>query len=101
MKLTRAKFATTLPFLFLIEDIYFVTGRGTIVTGVIKDGTCQVGQQVATLKNGVQVHRSVVDGIEAFKKVIQNAQTGEHVGILLRGVRKGELERGMTVVGLI
>jgi translation initiation factor IF-2 len=81
-----------------IEDIFSIAGRGTVVTGLVKNGTCQVGQEVAILKNGVQVRRCTVSGIEQFKKLIDTAKTGDQVGILLRGVAKEELEPGMVVV---
>jgi elongation factor Tu len=94
---TPTKPAFVLP----IEDIFYITGRGTVVTGVVKNGTCQVGQEVAILKNGVQVRRSVVTGIEKFRKLIDTAETRDNVGILLRSVAKEELEPGMVVAGLI
>jgi len=89
---------TTKPAFFLrIEDIFSITGRGTVVTGVVKSGTCQVGQEVAILKNGIQLRRSVVLGIEKFRKLIDTAETGDNVGILLRDVVKP----GMVVISRI
>jgi hypothetical protein len=86
-------------FVLPIEDIFHIAGRGAVVTGVVTTGTCQVGQEVAILKNGVQVRRCVVSGIEQFRKLIDMAKTGDHVGILLRGEAKEGLEPGMVVVG--
>ena len=71
------------------------------MTGVVKSGTCQVGQEVAILKNGIQLRRSVVLGIEKFRKLIDTAETGDNVGILLRDVVKEELKPGMVVISRI
>jgi elongation factor Tu len=81
-----------------IEDFFPIAGRGVVLTGVVANGTCHVGQEVAILKNGVQGRRCVVTGVEKFKQLIDKAKTGDHVGILLRGEAKEGLEPGMVVV---
>jgi TIR domain/Elongation factor Tu domain 2 len=90
---------TTKPAFYMrIEDIFSITGRGTVVTGVVESGTCETGQEVAILKKGVQVRRAVVLGIEKFRKIIDTAKTGDKIGMLLKDVVKEELERGMVVI---
>jgi elongation factor Tu len=83
-----------------IDDVFYIRGRGTVVTGKIKSGTCKVGQKVAILKDSIEVRTSFVLGIEMSRKLIQVAETGDEVGLLLRNVAEGELEPGMVVVGV-
>jgi hypothetical protein len=88
------------PFFLEIEDVFLIKGRGIAVTGQIKNGSCQVGQEVTILKDSVEVRTSTVVGIAMSRKQIQVAEIGDNVGLLLRGVAEGELERGMVVVGM-
>jgi len=87
------------PFSLEIEDVFYVKGRGTVVTGEIKKGTCKVGQEVTILKDSIEVRTSMVVGIAMSRKQIQVAEIGDNVGLLLRNVAEGELEAGMVVVG--
>ena len=85
------------PFLMPVEDVFSITGRGTVGTGRIESGMIKVGQEVEIL--GLGSHKkSVVTGVEMFRKLLDSGMAGDNVGLLLRGVEKTELERGMVVV---
>ena len=84
------------PFLLAIEGIYSIEGRGTVVTGRIEQGTVKVGQKVEVVGLGGLVE-SVVTSVEAFKRPEASAEAGENVGVLLRGVKPDQVERGMVV----
>ena len=88
-------------FRLAIEDVFQISGRGTVVTGVVTSGTCRIGQEVVILKGNVRVSQSVVMGIELFKKMVDRAETGDNVGLVLRDQFEVELERGMVVVGRV
>jgi translation elongation factor EF-Tu-like GTPase len=84
------------PFLMPIEDVFSIKGRGTVGTGRIERGMCKVGDNVEIV--GLKPNRStVITGIEAFNKTLDNGQAGENVGVLLRGVEKDDLERGQVL----
>src|SRR5687767_15007201 len=84
------------PFLMPIEDVFSIKGRGTVGTGRIERGICKVGDTVEIV--GLKPNKStVVTGIEAFNKTLDNGQAGENVGVLLRGVEKTDLERGQVL----
>src|ERR671920_769151 len=84
------------PFLMPIEDVFSIKGRGTVGTGRIERGMCKVGDTVEIV--GLKPNKStVVTGIEAFNKTLDNGQAGENVGVLLRGVEKDDLERGQVL----
>jgi len=84
------------PFLMPIEDVFSIKGRGTVGTGRIERGVCKVGDTVEIV--GLRPNKStVVTGIEAFNKTLENGQAGENVGVLLRGVEKTDLERGQVL----
>src|ERR1043165_1075738 len=84
------------PFLMPIEDVFSIKGRGTVGTGRIERGVCKVGDTVEIV--GLKPNKStVVTGIEAFNKTLDNGQAGENVGVLLRGVEKTDLERGQVL----
>ena len=84
------------PFLMPIEDIFSITGRGTVVTGRIERGRIKVGDEVELVGLGAH-RRTVVTGVEMFRKVLDEGVAGDNVGLLLRGVEKDEVERGMVV----
>ena len=84
------------PFLMPIEDIFSITGRGTVVTGRIERGRIRVGEEVELVGLGAH-RRTVVTGVEMFRKVLDEGVAGDNVGLLLRGVEKDEVERGMVV----
>ncbi len=85
------------PFLMPIEDVFSITGRGTVGTGRIERGVIKVGQEVEIIGFGAH-KKSVVTGVEMFRKLLDQGEAGDNVGLLLRGVEKEELERGQVVV---
>jgi elongation factor Tu len=85
------------PFLMPVEDVFSITGRGTVGTGRIERGVCKVGMDVEVIGLG-QHKKTVVTGIEMFRKLLDEGQAGDNVGLLMRGVEKTDLERGMVVV---
>lgn len=84
------------PFLMPVEDVFSITGRGTVGTGRIERGKVKVSEEVEIIGLG-QHKRSVVTGVEMFRKELDEGIAGDNVGILLRGVEKNELERGMVI----
>lgn len=83
------------PFLMPVEDVFSITGRGTVGTGRIERGVVNVGEEIEII--GMGAHRkSVVTGVEMFRKLLDQGEAGDNVGLLLRGVNKEELERGMV-----
>ena len=84
------------PFLLAIEDVFSITGRGTVGTGRIERGKVKVGDKVERV--GIRETRdTVVTGVEMFRKLLDDAQAGDNVGVLLRGIEKADLERGMVL----
>jgi len=88
---------TEKPFLMSVEDIFTITGRGTVATGRVERGRCRVGEEVEIVGLRPQAKRTVVTGIEMFRKTLDEAVAGDNVGVLLRGVEKDEIERGMVL----
>ncbi len=84
------------PFLMPVEDVFSITGRGTVGTGRIERGRIKVGDEVEIVGFGAK-RKTVVTGVEMFRKLLDDGQAGDNVGLLLRGVEKEELERGMVV----
>ena len=80
-----------------IEDIFSITGRGTVVTGRIESGTIHVGDPVELVGFGDEPRTSVVTGVEMFRKLLDQGEAGDNVGLLLRGVDKKEVKRGEVV----
>src|SRR5881628_2599608 len=87
---------TDKPFLLPVEDVFSITGRGTVATGRIDRGRIKVGEEVALVGFGSD-KKSVVTGVEMFRKLLDSGQAGDNVGLLLRGVDKKEIERGMVL----
>ena len=85
------------PFLMPIEDVFTITGRGTVVTGRIEQGKCEVGQEVEIVGIHDKVEKTVVTGLEMFQKTLDFAQAGDNAGALLRGVKREEVERGQVL----
>jgi elongation factor Tu len=84
------------PFLMPIEDIFSIQGRGTVVTGRIERGICKVGEEMEIV--GFRpTRKTVVTGVEMFKKLLDEGRAGDNVGLLLRGVEKTEVERGQVI----
>jgi elongation factor Tu len=87
---------TDKPFQMPVEDVFSITGRGTVATGRIERGKIKVGEEVALVGFGA-AKKSVVTGVEMFRKLLDDGQAGDNVGLLLRGVDKNEIERGMVL----
>ena len=85
------------PFLMPVEDVFSITGRGTVATGRIETGKCKVGDEVQLLGLG-EDKKSVITGVEMFRKTLEEGEAGDNVGLLLRGIDKDEVKRGMVVV---
>ena len=85
------------PFLMPVEDVFSITGRGTVATGRIETGRCKVGDEVQLLGLG-EDKKSVITGVEMFRKTLDEGEAGDNVGLLLRGIDKEEVKRGMVVV---
>ena len=90
------KRATDQPFLLAVEDVFSITGRGTVATGRCERGTVKVGEAVEIV--GIKdTQKTVVTGIEMFRKLLDDARAGDNVGILLRGIEKAQIERGQVI----
>jgi len=87
---------TDKPFLMPVEDVFSITGRGTVGTGRIERGIVKVGQEMEIVGLGAK-RKTVVTGVEMFRKLLDEGQAGDNVGLLLRGVDKEELKRGMVI----
>ncbi|HNY04968.1 MAG TPA: elongation factor Tu [Candidatus Egerieousia sp.] len=85
------------PFLMPIEDIFSITGRGTVATGRIETGIVKVGDEVELIGLGDEPKKTVVTGVEMFRKILDEGEAGDNVGLLLRGIDKKDLKRGMVV----
>jgi elongation factor Tu len=85
-----------MPFLMPIEDVFSITGRGTVVTGRIERGIVKVGEEVEIIGLG-DTRKSIVTGVEMFRKLLDQGQAGDNVGALLRGIDKTTVERGMVL----
>jgi elongation factor Tu len=87
---------TEKPFLMPVEDVFSITGRGTVATGRIETGVVKVGDEVQILGLG-EDKKSVVTGVEMFRKLLDEGEAGDNVGLLLRGIEKTEVKRGMVI----
>ena len=85
------------PFLMPVEDVFSITGRGTVATGRIETGKCKIGDEVQRRGLG-ENKKSVITGVEMFRKTLPEGEAGDNVGLLLRGIDKEEVKRGMVVV---
>jgi len=88
--------ATDKPFLMPVEDVFSITGRGTVATGRVETGIVKVGDEVQILGLG-EDKKSVVTGVEMFRKLLDEGEAGDNVGLLLRGIDKQEIKRGMVI----
>jgi elongation factor Tu len=88
---------TDKPFLMPIEDVFTITGRGTVVTGRVEQGVLKLGDEVEIVGIEPQTSKTVVTGIEMFRKMLDEAQAGDNAGILLRGTKKDEVQRGQVL----
>ncbi len=85
------------PFLMAVEDIFTITGRGTVATGRVERGKVRVGEEVEIVGLRAEAQRTVVTGLEMFRKTLDEAVAGDNIGVLLRGVEKEAIERGMVL----
>ncbi|SDB81873.1 elongation factor Tu [Williamwhitmania taraxaci] len=85
------------PFLMPVEDVFSITGRGTVATGRIETGVIKVGEEVAIIGLGDAPKKSVCTGVEMFRKLLDTGEAGDNVGLLLRGIDKKEIRRGMVI----
>ena len=88
---------TDKPFLMPIEDVFTITGRGTVVTGRVEQGELKVGEEIEIVGIEAQTSKTTVTGIEMFRKMLDEAQAGDNAGILLRGTKKDEVQRGQVL----
>ena len=89
--------ATDKPFLMPVEDVFTITGRGTVATGRVESGVLHVGEEVEIVGLMEEKRKTVVTGIEMFRKLLDEAQAGDNIGALLRGVQRTEIERGQVL----
>jgi len=85
------------PFLMPVEDVFSITGRGTVATGRIETGVINSGEEVEILGMQVEKLKSVVTGVEMFRKILDRGEAGDNVGLLLRGIDKESIRRGMVI----
>ncbi len=85
------------PFLMSVEDVFSIKGRGTVGTGRIERGTCKVGEAVEIIGFNKDALKSTITGVEMFQKTLDSGIAGDNVGVLLRGIEKEQLERGMVI----
>ena len=86
------------PFLMPIEDVFSITGRGTVATGRIETGVANTGDPVEIIGMGAEKLTSTITGVEMFRKILNRGEAGDNVGILLRGIEKTDIKRGMVIV---
>ncbi|GAB2615941.1 elongation factor Tu [Emticicia sediminis] len=89
--------ATDKPFLMPVEDVFSITGRGTVATGRIETGVINSSEPVEILGMGAENLKSVVTGVEMFRKILDRGEAGDNVGLLLRGIEKESIKRGMVI----
>ena len=90
--------ATDQPFLMPVEDVFSITGRGTVATGRVERGTLHVSDEVEIVGIHEEKQKTVVTGVEMFRKLLDEAQAGDNIGALLRGVQRTDIERGQVLV---
>ena len=88
---------TDKPFLMPVEDVFTITGRGTVATGRVERGTLHLNEELEILGIKEEVKKTVVTGIEMFRKMLDEAQAGDNIGALLRGIQRTEIERGQVL----
>ena len=85
------------PFLMPVEDVFSISGRGTVTTGRVSSGTIKIGDEVEIVGLKDEIRKTVVTGVEMFRKILDFAEAGDNVGLLLRGVQRTEIERGQVL----
>jgi elongation factor Tu len=86
------------PFLMPVEDVFTITGRGTVVTGRVERGIVKVSEEIEIVGIRPTSHKTTVTGVEMFRKLLDQGQAGDNVGLLLRGIKREDVERGQVVV---
>jgi elongation factor Tu len=89
--------ATDKPFLMPVEDVFSITGRGTVATGRVERGVVKVGDEIEIIGLTEEPSKSVVTGVEMFRKLLDSAEAGDNIGALLRGVQRTDIERGQVL----
>ncbi|MPM43902.1 Elongation factor Tu [bioreactor metagenome] len=85
------------PFLMPVEDVFSITGRGTVATGRIETGVIKTGEEIQIIGLGKEPKKSTVTGVEMFRKILDRGEAGDNVGLLLRGIDKKEIKRGQVI----
>jgi elongation factor Tu len=85
------------PFLMPVEDVFTITGRGTVATGRVEQGTVKVGEEVEIVGIRPKISKTVVTGVEMFRKLLDQGQAGDNIGVLLRGTKREDIERGQVL----
>ena len=88
---------TDKPFLMAVEDVFTITGRGTVATGRVERGMVKVGDEIEIVGIHEETRKTVVTGVEMFRKLLDQAEAGDNIGVLLRGVARDEIERGQVL----
>ena len=89
--------ATDQPFLMPVEDVFTITGRGTVATGRVERGVLHLNEEVEIIGIKEEVQKTTVTGIEMFRKLLDEAQAGDNIGALLRGIKREDIERGQVL----
>ena len=90
--------ATDKPFVMPVEDVFTITGRGTVATGRVEAGTLHLNEEVEIVGIKPEIQKTTVTGIEMFRKLLDEAQAGDNIGALLRGIKREDIERGQVLV---
>ena len=85
-------------FLMPVEDVFSITGRGTVATGRIETGVANTGDEIDIIGMGAEKLKSTITGVEMFRKILDRGEAGDNTGILLRGIEKTDIKRGMVLV---
>ena len=85
------------PFLMPVEDVFTITGRGTVATGRVERGEVKVSDEVEIVGLSTEKKKSVVTGVEMFRKLLDQAEAGDNIGVLLRGIQRTDIERGQVL----
>lgn len=85
------------PFLMPVEDVFTITGRGTVATGRVERGVVKLQDEVEIVGLSTQSKKTVVTGVEMFRKLLDQAEAGDNIGVLLRGIQRDEIERGQVL----
>ena len=85
------------PFLMPVEDVFSITGRGTVATGRVERGVVKVSDEVEIVGIAKEIKKTVITGVEMFRKLLDQAEAGDNIGVLLRGIQRNEIERGQVL----